>query len=56
MKKILAMLLSVVMVLALCACGSQTAAPAAPEAPAQEAPAAQTDSEAAVEYNKSASP
>ena len=46
MKKILAMLLSVVMVLALCACGSQTAAPA------EEAPAAQTGSEAAVEYNK----
>lgn len=38
MKKILAMLLAVVMVFALCACG-QTAAPAATEAPADEAPA-----------------
>lgn len=39
MKKILAMLLAVVMVVGLCACGGNTA-PAATEAPATEAPAA----------------
>ena len=38
-KKIIAMLLALVMVLALCACGSKTEAPAA-EAPAADAPAA----------------
>ena len=38
-KKVIAMLLALVMVLALCACGSKTEAPAA-EAPAAEAPAA----------------
>ena len=41
MKKVIAMLLALVMVFALCACG-QTAAPApAAEAPAAEAPAAE---------------
>ena len=41
MKKTIAMLLALVMVFALCACG-QTAAPApAAEAPAAEAPAAE---------------
>ena len=39
-KKIIAMLLALVMVLALCACGSKTEAPAA-EAPAADAPAAE---------------
>ena len=38
-KNIIAMLLALVMVVALCACG-QTAAPAAPAAPAADAPAA----------------
>ena len=38
MKKILALILALVMVFALCACG-QAAAPAATEAPAEEAPA-----------------
>ena len=38
-KKVIAMLLALVMVLALCACGSKTEAPAA-EAPAADAPAA----------------
>ncbi|MGM9615867.1 MAG: TRAP transporter substrate-binding protein [Oscillospiraceae bacterium] len=43
MKKLLALLLAVVMVLALCACGAKTEepAPAAEEAPAAEAPAAE---------------
>ena len=39
MKKILAMLLALAMVLSLAACGAKTEAPAA-EAPAAEAPAA----------------
>lgn len=50
MKKIIAMLLALVMVFALCACGSQpaaeqTQAPAAEEskAPAEETPAAAED-------------
>lgn len=42
MKKIIALLLSLVMVFALCACG-QAAAPAASEAPASEAPAVDSD-------------
>ena len=48
MKKIIAMLLALVMVFALCACG-QSAAPAATEAPAAdaaEAPAAESDAAA----------
>lgn len=45
-KKLVAMLLALVMVAALCACG-QTAAPAATQAPAADAPAA--DAPAAVE-------
>ena len=40
MKKLIAMLLALVMVLSLAACGAQTDAPAATEAPATEAPAA----------------
>lgn len=40
MKKLIALLLAVVMVFALCACGTKTEAPAA-EAPAAEAPAAE---------------
>lgn len=39
MKKALALLLALTMVLALCACGSKAEAPAATEAPAAEAPA-----------------
>ena len=51
MKKLLALLLALVMVLALCACGAKTEAPAAaPEAPAAEpdaaAPAAEPDAAA----------
>ena len=49
MKKILALLLAVVMVLAFAACGSKAEAPAeapAPEAPAAEAPAAEAPAEA----------
>ena len=38
-KKITALILALVMLLSLCACGSQSAAPAAAEAPAAEAPA-----------------
>ncbi|MBR1457034.1 MAG: substrate-binding domain-containing protein [Oscillospiraceae bacterium] len=41
MKKILALLLAVVMVFALAACGSSSSAPAATAAPAAEAPAAE---------------
>ena len=42
MKKILAMLLAVVMVLSLCACGAKEEAPAAaPEAPVEEVPSAE---------------
>ena len=40
MKKLIAMLLALVMVLSMAACGAQTDAPAATEAPATEAPAA----------------
>ena len=40
MKKILALLLVLAMTLALAACGSKPAAPAATEAPKAEAPAA----------------
>lgn len=46
MKKILAMVLALCMVFALCACGS-SAAPAATEAPAADAPAAEAPAEAA---------
>ena len=50
MKKALAMLLALTMILALCACGSKPAAPAA-EAPAAEAPAAEAPAaEAPVDY------
>ena len=51
MKKVLAMILAAAMVLALCACGS-TAAPAATEAPAQEA---QTNEQPAAERPKQSS-
>jgi hypothetical protein len=40
MKKIIAMLLALTMVLGLAACGGSTPAPAATEAPAAAAPAA----------------
>ena len=40
MKKFIAMLLAVMMVLSLCACGAQEAAPAAAEAPKADAPKA----------------
>ena len=44
MKKILAMLLALVMVFALCACGSSAStAPAASSAPAEEAPAVEEE-------------
>ena len=44
MKKFLAMLLALMMVLSLCACGSKPAAEApAAEAPAADAPAAEAD-------------
>ena len=46
MKKYLAMLLAVVMVLSLAACGGKTEAPAATAAPAQDAPAATEATEA----------
>ena len=39
MKKLIAMLLALVMVLSLAACGAKTEAPAATEAPKAEAPA-----------------
>ena len=45
MKKILALVLALCMVFALCACGAKTEAPAA-EAPAAEAPAAEAPAEA----------
>ena len=45
MKKTIAMLLALVMVFALCACGGSTA-PAATQAPAAEAPAAEAPAEA----------
>ena len=45
MKKTIAMLLALVMVFALCACGGSSA-PAAAEAPAAEAPAAEAPAEA----------
>ncbi len=48
MKKYLALLLAVVMVLSLAACGSKTEAPAATEAPKADAPAA-TEAPAAAE-------
>ena len=41
MKKLIAMLLALVMVFALCACGQQAAPAPAAEAPAAEAPAAE---------------
>ena len=41
MKKLMAMLLALVMVLSLAACGGNTAAPAATEAPKADAPAAE---------------
>lgn len=44
MKKVIALLLCLVMVLSLCACGAKTEAPAA-EAPAAEAPAAEAPAE-----------
>ena len=47
-KKILALLLSLVMVLSLAACGSSSQTPAATEAPKAEAPAA-TEAPAAEE-------
>lgn len=52
MKKALAMLLALTMVLALCACGSKpAAAPAATEAPAADAPAAEAPAaEAPADY------
>ena len=51
MKKALAMLLALTMILALCACGSKPEAPAATEAPAAEAPAAEAPAaEAPVDY------
>ena len=46
MKKYLAMLLAVVMVLSLAACGGKTEAPAATAAPAPDAPAATEATEA----------
>ena len=46
MKKYLALLLAVVMVLSLAACGGKTEAPAAPEAPKTDAPAATEAAEA----------
>ena len=49
MRKILAMLLAVVMVLGLCACGGNSAAPAETTAAATEAPAAATEAPAAAE-------
>lgn len=50
MKKALAMLLALTMILALCACGSKPAeAPAATEAPAEEAPATEAPAEEAAE-------
>ncbi len=41
MKKIIALLLAIMMVMALCACGDKAEEPAAAEAPAAEAPAAE---------------
>ena len=55
MKKLMAMLLALVMVLSLAACGGNTAAPAATEAPKAEAPAAEPAApatEAAAEEGK----
>ena len=46
MKKYLALLLAVVMVLSLAACGGKTEAPAATEAPKTDAPAATEAAEA----------
>ena len=46
MKKLIAMLLAMVMVLSLAACGAKTEAPAATEAPKAEAPAAPAATEA----------
>ena len=46
MKKYLAMLLAVVMVLSLAACGGKTEAPATTAAPAPDAPAATEATEA----------
>ena len=46
MKKLIAMLLALVMVLGLAACGAKEAAPAATEAPKAEAPAATEAAEA----------
>ena len=55
MKKLMAMLLALVMVLSLAACGGNTAAPAATEAPKADAPAAEPAApatEAAAEEGK----
>ena len=54
MKKLMAMLLALVMVLSLAACGGNTAAPAATEAPKADAPAADAApaTEAAAEEGK----
>ena len=54
MKKLMAMLLALVMVLSLAACGGNTAAPAATEAPKADAPAAEAApaTEAAAEEGK----
>ena len=54
MKKLMAMLLALVMVLSLAACGGNTAAPAATEAPKAEAPATEAApvTEAAAEEGK----
>ena len=59
MKKILALTLAMLMVLALCACGAKEEAPAAPEAPAAapveaapEAPAAPAEGDASGEMGE----
>ena len=49
MKKIIALLLALVMMLGLVACGASEPAPAATEAPAAEAPAAEAAPEAPAE-------
>lgn len=49
MKKLLATVLCLIMVLALCACGSTASAPAASEAPSAAEPAAPAEGEAASE-------
>ena len=49
MKKILALVLALCMVFALCACGAKTEAPAT-EAPAAEAPAAEAPAAEALAF------